>query len=89
MSIIKAARHNYAIMSTSPFSDFRLGPIRQIAVAVRDIDRAVAFYRDVLKMRFLFQALPGLGFFDCKGVRLMLDAPAKDNAGKASVIYCG
>lgn len=30
---------------------------------------------------------PGLGFFDCSGVRLMLDGPAKENAGKGSVIY--
>ncbi len=68
-------------------SDFGLGPIGQIAVPVRDIERAVAFYRDVLGMRFLFQAPPGLGFFDCGGVRLMLDAPAGENAGNASVIY--
>ena len=38
-------------------------------------------------MRFLFQAPPGLGFFDCAGVRLMLDAPAKAQAGNSSVIY--
>lgn len=66
---------------------FGLGTIGQIAVPVTDVDRAVAFYRDVLGMRFLFQAPPGLGFFDCAGVRLMLDAPARDRAGTASVIY--
>jgi methylmalonyl-CoA/ethylmalonyl-CoA epimerase len=74
-------------MTKSPPSDFGLGPIGQIAIPVRDIDRAVVFYRDVLKMQFLFQAPPGLGFFNCQGVRLMLDALAKDNAGKASVVY--
>jgi len=31
---------------------------------------------DVLGMRFLFQAPPGLGFFECGGVRLMLNGPA-------------
>ena len=66
---------------------FGLGPIGQIAVPVTDIDRAVAFYRDVLGMRFLFQAPPGLGFFDCGGVRLMLDGPARAQAGQGSVIY--
>lgn len=66
---------------------FGLGPIGQIAVPVTDIDRAVAFYRDTLGMRFLFQAPPGLGFFDCNGVRLMLDAPARAQAGTASVLY--
>ena len=56
-------------------SAFGLAKIGQIAIPVTDIDRAVAFYRDVLGMRFLFQAPPGLGFFDCGGVRLMLDLP--------------
>ena len=37
-------------------------------------------------MRFLFQAPPGLGFFDLSGVRLMLDGPAKAQAGSSSVI---
>jgi methylmalonyl-CoA/ethylmalonyl-CoA epimerase len=66
---------------------FGLGQIGQIAVPVRDIARAVAFYRDTLGMRFLFQAPPGLGFFDCAGVRLMLDAPAGAQAESSSVIY--
>ncbi|MBL7959577.1 VOC family protein [bacterium] len=64
-----------------------LNQIGQIAVPVTDIDRAIVFYRDILGLRFLFKAPPGLGFFDCNGVRLMLDAPAKDNAGHGSVIY--
>lgn len=38
--------------------DFALSRIGQIAVNVKDVDRAVAFYRDVLKLPFLFQA-PG------------------------------
>jgi methylmalonyl-CoA/ethylmalonyl-CoA epimerase len=39
-------------------------------------------------MKFLFQAPPGLGFFDCAGVRLMLDAPAKaQSENYSSVIY--
>lgn len=54
---------------------FGLGQIGQIAVRAIDLDRAVAFYRDVLGMRFLFQAPPGLAFFDCDGVRLLLDKP--------------
>ncbi len=68
---------------------FALEVIGQIAVPVKDIDRAISFYRDVLGMHFLFQAPPGLGFFDCNGVRLMLDAPAKANAAEnfSSIIY--
>jgi methylmalonyl-CoA/ethylmalonyl-CoA epimerase len=41
-----------------------LSTIGQIAVHVQDLDRAVAFYRDRLKLPFLFQAPPGLAFFD-------------------------
>jgi methylmalonyl-CoA/ethylmalonyl-CoA epimerase len=48
-------------MSGSTATPFGLSRIGQIAVPVTDIDRAIAFYRDVLGMRFLFQAPPGLG----------------------------
>lgn len=69
-------------------AEFGLNEIGQIAVPVRDIDRAIAFYRDVLGMRFLFKAPPGLGFFDCDGVRLLLDAPAgAESDTYGSVIY--
>jgi methylmalonyl-CoA/ethylmalonyl-CoA epimerase len=62
--------------------------IGQIAVPVHDLDRAVAFYRDVLGLRLLFQAPPGLAFFECGGVRLMLSLPeGPDTARMASVIY--
>ena len=74
-------------MAESSPADFGIQIIGQIAVPVASIERAVAFYRDVLGMRFLFQAPPGLGFFDCGGIRLMLDSPAKDKAGNASEIY--
>jgi methylmalonyl-CoA/ethylmalonyl-CoA epimerase len=69
-------------------STFGLARIGQIAVPVADVDRAIAFYRDVLGMRFLFKAPPGLGFFDCAGVRLMLDAAAGAHGQTAgSIIY--
>ena len=54
----------------------KLSTIGQIAMVVKDLPRAVEFYRDVLGMRFLFQAPPALAFFECGGVRLMLDAAA-------------
>jgi methylmalonyl-CoA/ethylmalonyl-CoA epimerase len=74
-------------MSASP-SPFGLAQIGQIAMPVREVGRAIAFYRDVLGMRFLFQAPPGLGFFDCAGVRLMLDGPAGAKAGAhGTVLY--
>jgi methylmalonyl-CoA/ethylmalonyl-CoA epimerase len=75
-------------MGSSPPANFGLNHIGQIAVPVSDVERAIAFYRDTLGMRFLFKAPPGLAFFDCAGVRLMLDAPAKAQANSyGSVIY--
>lgn len=63
-----------------------LGRLHQIAMPVRDIDRAVAFYRDVLGVPLLFTAPPNLAFFDCDGVRLMLSpAPGHDQPG--AVLY--
>ncbi len=52
-----------------PEAAVHLDQIGQISVIVKDVDRAVAFYREVLGMRFLFQ-FPGMAFFDCGGVRL-------------------
>ena len=65
-----------------------LSQIGQIFVNVKDLDRAIAFYRDMLGMTFLFQAPPGMAFFDCGGVRIMLgraDRPEIDHP--ASIIY--
>jgi methylmalonyl-CoA/ethylmalonyl-CoA epimerase len=65
-----------------------LSTIGQIAVPVKDLDRAVAFYRDVLGLRFLFQAPPGLAFFDAGGVRLLVEKPVEQEfAHPSSPIY--
>lgn len=63
-----------------------LSTIGQIAVHVQELERAVAFYRDRLGMKFLFQAPPGLAFFDAGGVRLMLSRPEGESGG-TSVLY--
>ena len=64
-----------------------LSRIRQIALVVRDLPAAIAFYRDQLGMRFLFQAPPGLAFFDCDGIWLMLSTPEQEFDRPGSVIY--
>jgi methylmalonyl-CoA/ethylmalonyl-CoA epimerase len=61
--------------------------IAQVALSVEDLDRAIAFYRDVLGLRFLFQAPPGLAFFDCGGTRLMLAKPEPGERPSTSVFY--
>ena len=72
---------------TAASTELALTTIRQIAVPVHDLERAVRFYRDTLGMRFLFQ-VPGLAFFDVGGVRLMLSKPeSAEFDHPASVIY--
>ena len=64
-----------------------LSRIGQIAVNVHDLEHAVAFYKDRLGMKLLFQ-VPGLAFFDCGGIRLMLgpaEKPEYDHPG--SILY--
>jgi methylmalonyl-CoA/ethylmalonyl-CoA epimerase len=73
-------------MSGAPQS-VALSRIGQISVNVHDLDRAVVYYRDVLGMKLLFQ-VPGLAFFDCGGIRLMLSPPERpeyDHPG--SILY--
>lgn len=73
--------------ATAADSTFGLARIGQIAVTVHDLDRAVAFYRDQLGMRFLFRA-PNLAFFDCDGLRLMLSLPERpEHDHPGSVLY--
>src|SRR5881394_2371800 len=68
----RALPANHWRSQMSDGTSFGLSTITQIAVNAHDIERAAAFYRDVLGMKFLFSAPPGLAFFDCAGVRLML-----------------
>ena len=49
-----------------------LNQIGQIALPVTDVDRSERFYQDVLGLRKLYR-FGDLSFFDCAGVRLMLD----------------
>lgn len=61
--------------SSSASRGIVLGQIGQIALTVRDLPRAVAFYQDALGLSLLFTAPPQLAFFDAGGIRLMLTGP--------------
>jgi methylmalonyl-CoA/ethylmalonyl-CoA epimerase len=61
--------------------------IHQISIRTTDTGRAVAFYRDALGLKLLFQAPPQLAFFDCGGVRLMLSPAEPEFDHQGSVIY--
>lgn len=73
---------------TAPMStELSLSRIGQVAIVVKDVERATAFYRDALGMRFLF-AFPGLAFFDCDGIRIMLTRPEKKEFDHpSSILY--
>jgi len=72
----------------SESTDFGIGAIGQIHISVDDIERAVAFYRDTLGMKLLFE-VPGqpMAFFDCGGVRLYLGTPEKPEYRSNPMIY--
>ena len=61
--------------------------IGQIALNVRDVDRAEKFFGETMGFRKLFR-FGDLSFFDCAGVRLLLEkANSEDEAKKSSVLY--
>lgn len=60
--------------------------IGQIALPVSDVEKATAFLRDQVGLRFLF-AFPGMAFFDCGGVRLYVAKPEKPEFSGMSILY--
>jgi methylmalonyl-CoA/ethylmalonyl-CoA epimerase len=74
-----------AAANTAGIGITRLG---QIAVNVKDVERAAEFYERILGLKLLFKAPPGLAFFDCGGVRLMLDRAEKPEFDHpSSILY--
>jgi len=68
-------------------SDFGLSKIGQIHVNVKDVDRATPFYKETLGMSHLFQ-VPGMSFFDCDGIMLMLGIPTSEEfEHPSSILY--
>jgi methylmalonyl-CoA/ethylmalonyl-CoA epimerase len=64
-----------------------LSRLRQIAQVVHDLPAAIAFYRDQLGMKFLFEVPGQLAFFDCAGVWLMLSPPEREFDHPGSCLY--
>lgn len=61
--------------------------VGQIGIPVKNLDKAVGFYKDLLKLPFLFST-DSMAFFDCNGTRLLLSLPEKEDfAQSSSVIY--
>jgi catechol 2,3-dioxygenase-like lactoylglutathione lyase family enzyme len=65
-----------------------LGPLGQIHVSVTDLDRSVAFYRDVLGIPLLFVvAGQPMAFFSSGEVRLYLGVPESPQFTSRCVLY--
>ena len=62
--------------------------IGQLLIPVDDLEKGVAFYRDVLGLPFLFSAPPQMAFFNCGGVRLLVGVtPLGQKPQRGSTIY--
>ena len=71
----------------SAVTSLALSSIGQIAINVHDVKRATAFYRETLGLKFLFET-GNLAFFDCGGIRLMLDkAERPEFDHPSSILY--
>jgi methylmalonyl-CoA/ethylmalonyl-CoA epimerase len=67
--------------------DTSISGIAQLHVNVKDLERATRFYRDVVGLPFLFEA-PGMSFFRCGEVRLMLGRAEKPELDHpSSIVY--
>ena len=53
----------------------KLSEIGQIGIAVSDVSVALAFYRDVLGLEFLFSPSSTLAFLSAGSIRVMLSTP--------------
>ncbi|MBA3850873.1 MAG: hypothetical protein H0X59_00700 [Chloroflexi bacterium] len=69
-----AARKERSSMSATAL---QLGPIGQVALHARDVERTERFYRDTLGLPHIF-TFGELAFFDMGGVRLYVQAVADD-----------
>ena len=62
--------------------------IGQIAVTVSDVSKALAFYRDILGLSFLFSPSDSMAFVSAGDTRLMLSTPqGAGTPGANSILY--
>jgi methylmalonyl-CoA/ethylmalonyl-CoA epimerase len=65
-----------------------LAGVLQVAIPVKDADRASAFYAEKLGMQLLFKPSPSMAFLQCGDVRVYLEAkPGGGEAGGNAMIY--
>ncbi len=65
-----------------------LGPLQQVALSVRDLDRSVAFFRDGVGLEQIAVIdPPGIAFFRLGETRLLLERSASVSPGAATLYF--
>jgi len=65
----------------------KIQSVGQIGVPVKNVERAVHFYQNLLELPLLF-SMETMAFFECNGLRLLLSLPENEQfAHPSSVIY--
>jgi methylmalonyl-CoA/ethylmalonyl-CoA epimerase len=73
-------------MVSEPQNEVHLQDVAQIAFTVQDLAKAKIFYRDVLELKFLFEA-GTMAFFQCGSVRLMVGEAEKPSISEGTIVY--
>jgi methylmalonyl-CoA/ethylmalonyl-CoA epimerase len=73
-------------MASAPRNEVHLQDIAQIAFTVQNLAEAKVFYRDVLELKFLFEA-GTMAFFQCGSIRLMIGEAEKATVSEGTIVY--
>jgi methylmalonyl-CoA/ethylmalonyl-CoA epimerase len=73
-------------MASEPQKQIQLQDVAQIAFTVQDLAEAKIFYRDVLELKFLFDA-GSMAFFQCGAVRLMIGEAERPSVSEGTIVY--
>lgn len=73
-------------MIPEPDNEVLLQDVTQVAFTVTNLAKAKTFYRDVLGLKFLFDA-GTMAFFQCGGVRIMIGEAEKPTASEGTLVY--
>ena len=73
-------------MVSKPQNEVHLQDVAQIAFTVQNLAEAKIFYRDVLELKFLFDA-GTMAFFQCGSVRLMIGEAKEAAVSEGTIVY--
>jgi methylmalonyl-CoA/ethylmalonyl-CoA epimerase len=73
-------------MVSAPRNEVYLQDVAQIAFTVQNLAEAKVFYRDVLELKFLFEA-GTMAFFQCGSIRLMIGEAEKATVSEGTIVY--